>query len=350
MTTVNVPSKKGGFISIDADMLEEVLTRFDAVCALSARLCNELEDSPDKSAKEFDTEELLHHSVSDYSTEIRQELRDLVADMGEAVTPNHFNMEDCLFENARELLSEDGENPEYDRAVVELVSRMFGLSADDFAGPVFEILQQIENSVIATNGKPTDEIEMSSKRFSQREMESAVEIANIAGGYGYHTANSRDAMSQFMDWAVEFEKVPYIDDDWMELIETFAEEKMLEEVCRGGAQFLGDYLSKEMSARLEDDQCQSDAFRKSLADAEKIASGKGSCSHVDQKVDQSVSGVVMGVTDQHVVLSQGRSAVICKCGALDFVPIMGDEATISFNDGWGTVSVVRDRGQQGNER
>lgn len=191
---------------------------------------------------------------------------------------------------------------------------------------------------------------MAAKQFSQREMESAVEIANIAGGYGYHTANSRDAMSQFVDWAVDFEKVPYIDDDWMGLIETFAEEKMLDEVRRGGAQFLGDCLPKSMAARLEDDQCQSDAFRKSRIDAEKIASEKGSYSHIDQKVDQSVSGKVMGSTDQHVVLSQGRSAVICKCGALDFVPIMGDEAIISFNGGWGTVSVVRERGQQGNER
>lgn len=343
MATVNVPSKKGGFISIDADMLGDVLTRFDAVCNLSARLCNELEDSPDKSAKEFDTEELLHHSVSDYSTEIRQELRDLVADLGEALASPAVDMDIKLIEgtldvpggyfiNGKQFVGDEHE------ALVCEAKQM----ASAIDRPVEEVLLKI-----IPEGK---EDPMAVKQFSQREMESAVEIANIAGGYGYHTANSRDAMSQFMDWAVEFEKVPYVDDDWMELIETFAEEKMLDEVCRGGAQFLGDSLPKGMAARLENDQCQSDAFRKSLADAEKIASGKGSCSHVDQKVDQSVSGVVMGVTDQHVVLSQGRSAVICKCGALDFVPIMGDEATISFNDGWGTVSVVRDRGQQGNER
>lgn len=83
---LNVPSRKGGEISIDVAMLNDVLTRFDIQCTLATRLCNEMEDAPDKAASEFDTEELLHHSQSDYSTEIRQELRDLVNDLGEAVT------------------------------------------------------------------------------------------------------------------------------------------------------------------------------------------------------------------------------------------------------------------------
>lgn len=64
-----------------AGLLEDVLSRFNSVCSLATRLCHELEDHPDKTAKEFDTEELLHHSVSDYSTEIREELRNLVADL-----------------------------------------------------------------------------------------------------------------------------------------------------------------------------------------------------------------------------------------------------------------------------
>lgn len=75
--------KQGG-TTIDAGILEDVLNRFNAVCNLAARLCHELEDHPDRAAKEFNTEELLHHSVSDYSTEIRQELQDLVADLNAA--------------------------------------------------------------------------------------------------------------------------------------------------------------------------------------------------------------------------------------------------------------------------
>ena len=36
-----------------------------------------------------------------------------------------------LIDNARELRSQDGENPEYDRALVELISQTFGLPYPD---------------------------------------------------------------------------------------------------------------------------------------------------------------------------------------------------------------------------
>lgn len=79
--TFNIPSKKGGSVTLSLDVLEDVLNRFNTVCQLSARLCNEMQDAPEKVAREFDTEELRHHSISDYSTEIRQELHDLIEDL-----------------------------------------------------------------------------------------------------------------------------------------------------------------------------------------------------------------------------------------------------------------------------
>lgn len=82
--------------------------------------------------------------------------------------------------------------------------------------------------------------EMNALRYSQRDIESAVEIANIAGHYGFKTENSRDMMSNFIDWAVAFEKKPYDTDNWMELIEAFAVEMLVIEVERGKATFNGE--------------------------------------------------------------------------------------------------------------
>lgn len=39
-----------------------------------------------------------------------------------------------LLNTAADLLSEDGENVEYDRAIVELTSDLLGLTQDDHAG------------------------------------------------------------------------------------------------------------------------------------------------------------------------------------------------------------------------
>ncbi len=73
--------------------------------------------------------------------------------------------------------------------------------------------------------------------FSQKEMESAVEIAHLAGWFGYLTPNSADAMSQSITWAVEFEKTEYEDDNWKEFIESFARGKMIDEVSGERASF-----------------------------------------------------------------------------------------------------------------
>lgn len=81
---------------------------------------------------------------------------------------------------------------------------------------------------------------MNAPIYSQRVMESAVEIAYMAGAYGFQTPNSRDMMSDFVAWAVEFEKLPYEDDDWMELIDSFAVEMMVIEIERGRACHIGD--------------------------------------------------------------------------------------------------------------
>jgi vacuolar-type H+-ATPase subunit F/Vma7 len=81
---ITIPSQNGNEVTISVDMLREVMDRFNAVCVLSTRLCNEIEDRPDAAAREFDIDELKHHIISDYSCEIRQELHDLVDGLNEA--------------------------------------------------------------------------------------------------------------------------------------------------------------------------------------------------------------------------------------------------------------------------
>lgn len=76
---------------------------------------------------------------------------------------------------------------------------------------------------------------MNTPIYSQKVMESAVEIAHTAGTYGYQTPNSRDMMADFITWAENFEKTPYEDEDWMELIDSFAVEMMTIEVTLGRA-------------------------------------------------------------------------------------------------------------------
>lgn len=86
LPVLDVPSRKGGMITIDVQMLADVLNRYNIVCNLAARLCNEMEDYPERPAAQFDREELLHHAVSDYSTGIREELLDLIEDLRQADT------------------------------------------------------------------------------------------------------------------------------------------------------------------------------------------------------------------------------------------------------------------------
>lgn len=97
---------------------------------------------------------------------------------------------------------------------------------------------------------------MDTKKFSQREMESAIEIAHMAGQYGFRTQNSRDAMSNFIDWAIEFEKQPYEDDMWLELIDSFAEEKMMQEVKQGYAMLSDKRLLDKILAGMDSIQSE----------------------------------------------------------------------------------------------
>lgn len=51
--------------------------------------------------------------------------------MSKVLTPAEVAFNGRLVDEARMLKSENGENPEYDRALVELVTTMLGLSMDD---------------------------------------------------------------------------------------------------------------------------------------------------------------------------------------------------------------------------
>lgn len=74
---------------------------------------------------------------------------------------------------------------------------------------------------------------MNTPLHSQRVMESALEIAYAAGKICFRTANSRDMFELFQEWAIEFEKHPYEDDMWLELIDTYSTEMMMVAVERG---------------------------------------------------------------------------------------------------------------------
>jgi hypothetical protein len=50
---------------------------------------------------------------------------------------------EVLYE-AVHLLSEDGENHEYDRAIIEMVVRIFGLSHDEHTGAVAAVLRALK--------------------------------------------------------------------------------------------------------------------------------------------------------------------------------------------------------------
>lgn len=124
------------------------------------------------------------------------------------------------FDGTLELVSAVGWDNTIKLIVYGLVEAGFGVYVGD-------------NFIEIYSNQPGND--MGVPRYSQRDMESAVEIAYTAGHYGFKTPNSRDMMSDFIDWAVTFEKTPYEDDDWMELIDSFAIEKLAIEVERGQA-------------------------------------------------------------------------------------------------------------------
>lgn len=73
------------------------------------------------------------------------------------------------------------------------------------------------------------------KVYTQKEMESAVELARLGGHMGYYTL---EATHSFIEWAVQFEKTSYDEDNWMELIEDFGIQKMNEQVAAGNVSFV----------------------------------------------------------------------------------------------------------------
>lgn len=75
----------------------------------------------------------------------------------------------------------------------------------------------------------------------------------------------------------------------------------------------------------------------SLGDACEIAGEKESFKLAYPDVDKVYSGKVMGVTDCHVVLSLGRTALIVAQSDMDRVPAQNEEVSVTFKDGRGRV-------------
>lgn len=85
------------------------------------------------------------------------------------------------------------------------------------------------------------------------------------------------------------------------------------------------------------------AAGKSLEQAKKLAAQKGSFVVVDSAANAEHSGVVLGVTDRHVVVSMGRSALILAKNDLDRVPETGQSVKVKYSGGRGVVDVVKTR-------
>lgn len=85
--------------------------------------------------------------------------------------------------------------------------------------------------------------------------------------------------------------------------------------------------------------------RQSIVEARYIASEKVSFDEIDSSVNKTYEGKVMGVTNDHVVLSLGRKALIVAKSDLDRLPIKDEEVSVLFKDGKGTVRSNKERGQ-----
>ncbi len=68
-------------------------------------------------------------------------------------------------------------------------------------------------------------------------LETLADIAHTAGHYGHMTADSREAMSMYIAWAVEFEAaqeayldgtILYFGTDYMDAVDRFTREKLYE--------------------------------------------------------------------------------------------------------------------------
>lgn len=87
--------------------------------------------------------------------------------------------------------------------------------------------------------------------------------------------------------------------------------------------------------------------KKSLFAAIKIASQKESYKTnglVSDQTCSACSGIVMGLTDYHVVLSLGRTALIITQSDMDRVPAKDEEVSVTFKDGKGMVQPGKERG------
>lgn len=89
-----------------------------------------------------------------------------------------------------------------------------------------------------------------------------------------------------------------------------------------------------------------ESILQSFVDARKTACQKASFEQADASVDKAYSGKVMGVTDCHVVLSLGRTALIVAQSDLDRVPEQGEEVAVTFKGGKGMVQPGKGRDQE----
>ena len=80
----------------------------------------------------------------------------------------------------------------------------------------------------------------------------------------------------------------------------------------------------------------------SLTAAQKIAMDKGEFSVADPAQDKTHSGKVLGVTDHHVVVSLGRSALIVEKRDIDRVPAVEENVTLKFEGGKGVFQPPKD--------
>lgn len=83
--------------------------------------------------------------------------------------------------------------------------------------------------------------------------------------------------------------------------------------------------------------------QKELEKAVKIANEKESFAFLRNLADQSYSGKVMGLTELHVVLSLGRTALIITQADIDKVPSMDDDVVVKFAGGKGVVLSVKNK-------
>lgn len=92
-----------------------------------------------------------------------------------------------------------------------------------------------------------------------------------------------------------------------------------------------------------DNDVMVDNYDESYSKALLIGVAKQICNSVDPAKNQRLEGSVMGVTSKHLVLSIGRSALICDLDDLDQIPTQNEKAVIVFAGGKGIVELVRNK-------